>query len=113
LWADLVAATVDIGGQRRRVADYRHLAYDAERHNWNETLWILFDPPVGDAHGLEVAQVFGGMAQRAADSRLPMAGPRYTARTLNENLETLREMEVLSVARIAPVEVAFFPLTAR
>lgn len=91
LWADLVAAEVDLAAGRRVVTDYGHLVYDALRHNWNETFWVLFDPPLGDAHGLAVTQTFLGDGRES-----------FTAAVLGADLAPLRPLAVTGVRRIGP-----------
>ncbi len=59
--ANVVWASVTLGGETREVDDYWHLVYAANHHNWNERYWILLDPPmpvplVGDVHVVEVRE---------------------------------------------------------
>lgn len=89
LWSELVRADVQLVGGRREVSDYGHLVYDALRHNWNESFWVLFDPPLGDAHGLAIRQQFLGGDEE-----------RFIAELLDANLDTLRPIEVLWVKRV-------------
>jgi hypothetical protein len=90
LWAELVRADVRLAGDSRVVSDHAHLVYDAERHNWNEKLWVLFDPPLGDAHGLELTQIFLGGGEE-----------RFTATTLDGDHRPLTALDVLAVTRTA------------
>lgn len=93
LWADLVAAEVDLAAGRRTVDDDAHLVYDALRHNWNERFWVLFDPPLGDAHGLEVAQTFLGDGRES-----------FTAALLGADLAPLRPLDVTGARRVRPTD---------
>ncbi len=56
--ANLVQAEVSFDGVTRRVADYWHLVYSADHHNWNERFWVFLDPPVGDVHVVELYEGF-------------------------------------------------------
>jgi pyruvate, water dikinase len=85
-WAELVGADVRLAAGTRTVADYPHLVYDAVRHNWNETFWVLFDPPLGDAHCLSITQ----------QGTAPGEG-EYRAALLDDRLDVLRSLAVGSV----------------
>ncbi|MBN2495172.1 MAG: hypothetical protein JXR96_11310 [Deltaproteobacteria bacterium] len=50
--ARIVHAEVSVSGQERSVDDFFCLVYAAEHHNWNETLVVLLDPPMGEVGGL-------------------------------------------------------------
>jgi len=52
--ANLVYAQVDIEEGYVEQGNYWNLVYAADHHNWNETFWVLFDPPVGETYGLAV-----------------------------------------------------------
>ena len=50
--AELVGAEFVRGQERREVDDFFRLAYVAGQHNWFQKFIIMFDQPVGTAHGL-------------------------------------------------------------
>lgn len=52
--ANLVRAALTLGAETRETADYWRLVYSADHHNWNERFWIFLDPPVGEAHAVEI-----------------------------------------------------------
>jgi hypothetical protein len=52
--AELVGAEFARGQERREVDDFFRLAYVAGQHNWFQKFIIMFDQPVGTAHGLLV-----------------------------------------------------------
>ncbi len=85
-WADLVAADVRLDAGAARVTDLARLTYDALRHNWDEQFLVVLDPPLGDAHGLLVAQ----------RGTQPGEG-EYTVTVLGADWEPLRRIPVLGV----------------
>jgi hypothetical protein len=85
-WADLVAAEVTLAAGTREVHDFHQLAYDAQRHNWNEEYLVVFDPPLGDAHALVIAQE--GTATGEGD---------YRATLLDATFEVVRHLPVGAV----------------
>ncbi|MCB0215935.1 MAG: DUF1566 domain-containing protein [Chloroflexi bacterium] len=88
--AQLLGATVDLAEGATQVEDPRQLVYDADRHNWNERFWVLFDPPIGASGGLEIAST--GIPGRPETT--------WLARTLDRDLAPGREIAVRSVRRI-------------
>jgi len=86
--AGLVNAEVKLAAGSRTISDYGQLVYAADRHHWNEQFWLLFDSPLGDAHGIGFYQQYTGSGE-----------PVYSAVLLDSALETLREVEVESVVR--------------
>jgi hypothetical protein len=52
--AEIVGAEFVRGQERREVDDFFRLAYVAGQHNWFQKFIIMFDQPVGTAHGLLV-----------------------------------------------------------
>jgi len=85
--AALTNAEVTLEAGSRTISDYGQLIYAADRHHWNEQFWLLFDEPLGDAHGIGLYQQYSGSGE-----------PIYSAVLLNIELETLREVEVVSVS---------------
>ncbi len=86
--AELVRSEVDLSEGAAEIGEYGQLVYSASRHNWLEQYWALFDPPLGDAHGLGVYQ--HGAYDTAED---------YTAELLDSDLNTLRPIEIVRVQR--------------
>ncbi len=54
--ARLVQAIVSLPEGTRVVSDYWHLVYAGGHHNVNQKLWALFDPPLGEVHGIELRE---------------------------------------------------------
>ncbi|MBN1422243.1 MAG: hypothetical protein JXP34_25945 [Planctomycetes bacterium] len=81
--ASTIAGEVTLGAETRVTSDYWHLAYAAIHHNWAPQFWIILDPPIGDVHGVWIAEPF-------PEGSLP------TIRTLGADLEPLAELTVES-----------------
>jgi hypothetical protein len=52
--AEIVGAEFVRGQERREVSDFFRMAYTASQHNWYQKFIIMFDQPLGTAHGLLV-----------------------------------------------------------
>ncbi len=53
--ARLLGADLRLADGPLRIEAPEQLVYDAGRHNWNERLWLLFDPPREGRRGIEIA----------------------------------------------------------
>ena len=63
--AEIVGAEFDRGQDKRVVTDFFRMAHVAGQHNWNQKFIVMFDQPVGTAHGLLVDETntVGGVYQ--------------------------------------------------
>ena len=86
--AALVGADLQLAAGRRQVTDLGQLVYGADRHHWNEQFWVLSDPPLGDAYGLEVRQHYAGAGQES-----------WTAGVLDAGHQESRALRVVGVQR--------------
>lgn len=80
--AKLVMALADLQEGAATQTNYWKLIYAADHHNWNEKFWVLFDSPLGEAYGVAVLT-----------EDFPSRAEVYT---LDQNLEPLRQIEVVS-----------------
>ncbi len=90
--AELMSARVTLGDETRVIDDYFHLAYTAGHHNDQPPPehWAVFDPPI-DYDGVLVGALV--VVQGWEED-----GP--SARLLDENLEEIEPLEVVSFVRL-------------
>jgi hypothetical protein len=71
--AEIVGAEFDRGQDKRVVTDFFRLAHVAGQHNWNQKFIVMFDQPVGTAHGLlmdETSMTAGTYQMQYLDAEL-------------------------------------------